>query len=67
MPSEKPTLAEIAERTMRLQEDMDRPRPRHYGRRVVFLLFLATIVAATILVWWDMDPTDLVALVRRAL
>ena len=66
MPQEKPTLVEIAERTMRLQEDIDRPRPRRYGKRVVFVLFIAAIVAATILVWSDMHPAELLALLRHA-
>jgi hypothetical protein len=65
VPQEKPTLVEIAERTMRLQEDSDRPRPRRWGKQVMLVTFIAAIVAATILVWWDTHPTDLLRLLRR--
>ena len=65
MPREKPTLVEIAERTMRLQEDSERPRPRRWGKRVMFVSFIAAIVAATILVWWGTRPADLLQLLRR--
>jgi hypothetical protein len=65
VPLEKPTLVEIAERTMRLQEDSDHPRPRRWGKRVVFVLFITAIVVATIVVWWDTHPADLLRLLRR--
>jgi len=50
---------------MRLQEDSERPRPRRWGKRVMFVTFIAAIVLATIVVWWDTHPTDLLRLLRR--